>query len=44
MVQIIEHRIETSVDLTVEEEATSSTSQVPNRPVLGAAAVHAARQ
>jgi hypothetical protein len=44
MVQIIEHRTETAVDFMVEEEASSSTSQVPNRPVPGAAAVHAARQ
>jgi hypothetical protein len=44
MVQIIEHRAETSVDLAVEGEATSSTPQVPNRPVPGTAVVHAARQ
>jgi hypothetical protein len=44
MVQIIEHRAETSVDFMVEEEAASSTPQVPNRPVPGTAAVHAARQ
>jgi hypothetical protein len=44
MVQIIEHCTETSVDFTVEGEATSSTPQVPNRPVPGTAAVHAARQ
>jgi hypothetical protein len=44
MVQIIEHRTETAVDFAVEEEAASSTSQVPNRPVPGTAAVHAARQ
>jgi hypothetical protein len=44
MVQIVEHRAETSVDFLVEEEAASSTPQVPNRPVLGAAAVHDARQ
>jgi hypothetical protein len=44
MVQIVEHRAETSVDLVVEEEAASSTPQVPNHPVLGTAAVHAARQ
>jgi hypothetical protein len=43
-VQIIEHRAETSVDFVVEGEATSSTPQVPNRPVPGTAAVHAARQ
>jgi hypothetical protein len=44
MVQIVEHRAETSVDFVLEEEATSSTPQVPNRPVPGTAAVHAARQ
>jgi hypothetical protein len=44
MVQIIEHRAETLVDFVVEEEAASSTPQVPNRPVPGTAAVHAARQ
>jgi hypothetical protein len=44
MVQIVEHRPETSTDLLVEEEAVSSMPQVPNRPVLGTAAVHAARQ
>jgi hypothetical protein len=43
-VQIIEHRAETSVDFAVEGEAASSTPQVPSRPVLGTAAVHAARQ
>jgi hypothetical protein len=32
------------VDFVVEEEAASSTPQVPNRPVPGTAAVHAARQ
>jgi hypothetical protein len=44
MVQIIEHRAETSVDFAVEGEATSSTPQVPNRPGPDAAAVHATRQ
>jgi hypothetical protein len=44
MVQIVEHRIETSVDFVVDEEAASSTPQVPIRPVPGTAAVHAARQ
>jgi hypothetical protein len=43
MVQIIEHRTETSVDFAVEGEAASSTPQVPNRPVPGTATVHAAR-
>jgi hypothetical protein len=44
MVQIIEHRAETSVDFAVEGEAASSTPQVPNRPVPSIPAVHAARQ
>jgi hypothetical protein len=44
MVQIVEHRAETSADFLVEEEAASSTPQIPNRPVLGIAAVHAAQQ
>jgi hypothetical protein len=44
MVQIIEHHAETSTDFLVEEEVVSSTPQVPNRPVLGTTAVHAARQ
>jgi hypothetical protein len=44
MVQIIEHRAETSVDFAVEGEATSSTPQVPNRPVPDTATVHVARQ
>jgi hypothetical protein len=44
MVQIVEHRAETSVDFLVEEEAASSTPQVPNRPVPGSAAVPAAQQ
>jgi hypothetical protein len=44
MVQIIEHRTKTLVDFMVEEEAASSTPQVPNRHVPGTAAVHAARQ
>jgi hypothetical protein len=44
MVQIVEHRAETSVDFVVEEEAVFSTPQVPNRPVPGTAAVHAAQQ
>jgi hypothetical protein len=44
MVQIVEHRAETSTDFLVEEEAVSSTPQVPNRLVPGTAAVHAARQ
>jgi hypothetical protein len=44
MVQIVEHRAKTLTDFLVEEEAVSSTPQVPNRPVPGTAAVHAARQ
>jgi hypothetical protein len=44
MVQIVEHRAETSTDFLVEEEVVSSTPQVPNRPVPGTTAVHAARQ
>jgi hypothetical protein len=44
MVQIVEHRAETSTDFLVEEEVVSSTPQVPNCPVSGTAAVHAARQ
>jgi hypothetical protein len=43
MVQIVEHRAETLVDFVVEEEAASSTPQVPNHPVPGTAVVHAAR-
>jgi hypothetical protein len=43
MVQIVEHRAETSVDFLVEEEAASSTPQVPNRLVSGIAVVHAAQ-
>jgi hypothetical protein len=38
MVQIVEHRADTSTDFLVEEEAVSSTPQVPNRPGLGTAA------
>jgi hypothetical protein len=44
MVQIVEHRAETVVDFVVEEEAASSTPQVPNCPVSGTAAVHVVRQ
>jgi hypothetical protein len=44
MVQIVEHRAETSIDFVVEGEVASSTPQVPNRPVPGTAAMHAARQ
>jgi hypothetical protein len=44
MVQIIEHRAETSVDFAVEGEVASSTPQVPSRPAPVTPAVHAARQ
>jgi hypothetical protein len=44
MVQIVEHRAETSDDFLVEEQAASSTPRVSNRPAPRAAAVHAARQ
>jgi hypothetical protein len=44
MVQIVEHRTETSVDFLVEEEAASSTPLVANRPVPGTAAMHVAQQ
>jgi hypothetical protein len=44
MVQIVEHRAGTTEDFVVEEEAASSTPQVPNRLVSGTAAVHAAQQ
>jgi hypothetical protein len=44
MVQIVEYRAETSTDFLVEEEVVSSTSQVPNRPVPGTAAMHVAWQ
>jgi hypothetical protein len=43
MVQIVEHHAETSVDFLVEEEAASSTPQVPNCLVPGIAAVHSAQ-
>jgi hypothetical protein len=44
MVQIVEHCAETLEDFLVEEEAASSSPRVPNRPVPGTAAVHAAQQ
>jgi hypothetical protein len=44
MVQIVEHRADTLEDFVVEEEVASSAPRVPNRPVSGAAAVHAVRQ
>jgi hypothetical protein len=43
-VQNVEHRAETLVDFVVEEEAASSTPQVPNRPVSGTATIHSAQQ
>jgi hypothetical protein len=44
MVQIVEHRAETSVDFAVEGEAASSTPQAPSRPTPVTPAMHAARQ
>jgi hypothetical protein len=44
MVQIVEHRTNTLEDFVVEEEAASSAPRVSDRPMTGAAAVHAARQ
>jgi hypothetical protein len=44
MVQIIEHRADTSEDFVVEEEAASSVPRVSNLPVFGVAVVHAVRQ
>jgi hypothetical protein len=44
MVQIVEHRAETSTDFLVEEEVVSSAPQVSNCLVPGTTAVHAARQ
>jgi hypothetical protein len=44
MVQIVEHRTETSVDFLVEEEVASSMPLVANRPGPGTAAVHVAQQ
>jgi hypothetical protein len=44
MVQIDEHRAETSEDFLVEEEAASSTARVPNRPVPDTSTVHDAQQ
>ena len=43
MVQIVEHCVETLENFLVEEQAASSTPQVPNHPVPGTAAVHAAQ-
>jgi hypothetical protein len=44
MVQIVEHRAETSVDFAVEGEAASSTPQAPSHPTPATPAAHAARQ
>jgi hypothetical protein len=44
MVRIIEHRVETSEDLAIEQEVVSSVPRVPDRPESGAAAVHAVQQ
>jgi hypothetical protein len=44
MVQIVEHRADTSEDFMVEEEAASSVPRVSNLPVSGAAVVHVVRQ
>jgi hypothetical protein len=44
MVQIVEHRAETLVDFLVEEEAASSTPQVPNHPIPGNDAMCTAQQ
>ena len=44
MVQIVEHRADTSEDFVVEEEAASSMPRVSNLPVSRAAVVHAVRQ
>jgi hypothetical protein len=44
MVQIIEHRNLIPEDFLMEEEAASSMPRSSNRPVTGAAAMHAAQQ
>jgi hypothetical protein len=44
MVQIIEHRAETSEDFVMEQEVASSAPRVPDRPDSGTAAVHAVQQ
>jgi hypothetical protein len=44
MVQIIEHRTETSEDLVMEQEVASFAPRVPDRPESGAVAVHAVQQ
>jgi hypothetical protein len=44
MVQVVEHRAETSAYFAVEGEATSSTPQAPSHPAPVTPAVHAARQ
>jgi hypothetical protein len=44
MVQIVEHRADTSKDFVVEEEAASFVPRVSNLPMSGAAVVHVVRQ
>jgi hypothetical protein len=44
MVRIIEHRIETSEDFTMEQEVASSVPRVPDCPESGTAAVHVVQQ
>jgi hypothetical protein len=44
MVQIVEHHDFSSEDFPMEEGATSSVPQCSNRPVPGAATMHAAQQ
>jgi hypothetical protein len=44
MVRITEHHAETSKDLAMEQEVTSSVPRVPDRPESGAAAIHVVQQ
>jgi hypothetical protein len=44
MVWIIEHHVETSEDLVMEQEVASSAPRVPDHPESGAAAVHVVQQ
>jgi hypothetical protein len=44
MVRIIEHRVETSEDLAMEQEVVSSAPRVPDRPEPRAAVVHVVQQ
>jgi hypothetical protein len=44
MVRIIEHRVETSEDLVIEQEVASSAPRVPDRPDSGTAVVHAVQK